>query len=115
MPKNTGEREKPKSKNWIWWLLGGLLLLIIIVLIFVSVRKAVNSLPSLPTANAPPILGVSPLPQVGGIAVQQPASGSGGGGLLSGVGSSLPAPGGFLNPINILPGVVSGIGGLFKR
>lgn len=115
--------QKPASKmKWIWIGLGVLLLLIILFFVFrgAASRPATTgnnftgTAPPRPS-TFPPVLGggsIIPIPGIlSGFSGFGGSSSGGGGGLLSGG----IAPGGILNPINHIPILTGGIGGLFGR
>lgn len=124
--------QKPASKmKWIWIGLGVLLLLIILFFVFRGAASQPATTGNNITGTAPPrppflpsVIGggsIIPIPGIlsgfGGFGGSSGfggfggSSSGGGGGLLSGG----IAPGGILNPINHIPILTGGIGGLFGR
>lgn len=113
--------QKPASKmKWIWIGLGVLLLLIVLFFVFRGTASRPATTGNNITGTAPPRPSILPSVIGGGSIIPTPgilsgfgggSSSGGGGGLLSGG----TAPGGILNPINHIPMLTGGIGGLFGR
>lgn len=108
---DSTSQEKKKFPRWAkigLIILGVILLLVVLFMVFKPVASAAAAASNF--ANAPPI---AMLPSLSGGSSGAVKTGSSG--ILGGILTTGPAPGGVFNPVNILPNAVGSIKSLFGK